>query len=202
MECNVCSDRPDFLEPCPSCGCEGPYKNHTDTGFPQCHGCEPKICTDCAYGARYTCDYFRVMREMPPGPPKLERQINEVYWEMAEDSLRSDPALREIKVEHYPGKHVYAVVRDDDGRIRRVSSTETCKICDDVDIRREAYAELYNRLGQFVCEKCLHKIQCSCGSSSSHLSCSSCICGPDESPRVPPLAEVAMPAAAGEQVSR
>ena len=178
MECHACTDRPAFLEPCPSCGTAGTYKSHVDTGFPQCHGCDPMICTDCAYGARYTCDYFRTRN----APPTLERQINEVYWEMAEDTLRRDPNLDEVKVEHYPGKYVYIVVRDEEGRIRRVSSTEQCKICDDVDIRRATRKCLYDRLGCFVCEKCLHKIQCSCGSSSSHLSCSSCPCGPDASP--------------------
>lgn len=202
MECTVCSDRPGFLEPCPSCGCEGPYTNHADTGVPQCHGCEPKICTECAYGARYTCNYFRTMRELPPAPPKLERQINEVYWEIAEDTLRRDPALQEVKVEHIPCKYVYVAVRDEEGRIRRISSTEQCKLCDDVDIRREAHADLYARLGQFICEKCLCKIQCSCGSSSSHLSCSSCICGTDDASPLPLPAEAATPATADEQVSR
>lgn len=197
--CAVCSDRPGFLEPCPSCGQRGSYTNHADTGVPQCRGCEPKICVECAYGARYTCEYFRVAREVPPAPPKLERQINEIYWEMAEDTLRRDARLQEVKVEHFPGKYVYIVVRETDGRLRRVSSTEPCKLCEDVDIRREARADLYARLGQFICEKCLGILQCSCGSSSSHLSCSSCICGPvDASPRPP--AEDATPAAADEQV--
>lgn len=194
--CTVCDCRPDFLEPCPSCGTPGAYKTHSDTGFPQCHGCDPKICVECAYGARYTCDYFRMRNTLPTGPPKLERQINEAYWEMAEETIQRDPTLLEVKVEHYPGRYVYVVVREPDGRIRRMSSTEQCKICDDVDIRRDVYAGLYARLGQFVCEKCLHKIQCSCGSSSSHLSCSSCMCGPDASPLPLAAVEDATPVAA------
>lgn len=197
--CTVCSDRPGFLEPCPSCGATGPYKDHADTGVPQCQGCEPKICIDCAYGARYTCDYFRVMRELPP-PPKLERQINEAYWEMAEDVLQRDSALQEVKVEHIPGKYVYIVVRDEEGRIRRVSSTEVCTLCDDVDIRRDVHAELYARLGKFVCEKCLGILQCLCGLPSSRLSCSSCICGPGDRSPLPLPVEGATPAAADEQV--
>lgn len=182
MECPLCTDRPTFLEPCPSCGDEGTYRAHGDTGFPQCHGCDTKICTECAYGARYTCSYFRTKREMPPEPPRLERQINEVYWEIAEDLLHRDPALQEVKVEHIPGKYIYIVRRDIEGRIRRISSTEVCKLCDEVDIRREEYTALYDCLGQFVCEKCLHTIQCSSGSSCSQPSSSSCICGGLASP--------------------
>ena len=174
----MCTDRPGFLEPCPSCGHATAYHDH----IPQCQGCEPKICTECAYGARYTCAYFRALREMPKAPPRLERQINEVYWELAEDILRRDPALQEVKVEHLPGKHIYVVRRDLAGQLRRVSSTEVCKLCEDVDIRREEHARLYDKLGQFVCEKCLHTIQCSSGLSCSQPSCSSCICGELGSP--------------------
>ena len=178
----MCTNRPEFLEPCPSCGNEDSYTMHADTGFPQCHGCEDKICTECAYGARYMCDYFRTKREMPPEPPRLERQINEVYWELAEELLQQDPALQEVKVQHIPGKYIYVACRDSEGRIRRVSSTEVCKICDEVDIRREMYGTLYDRLGQFVCEKCLCTIQCSSGSCCSQPSCSSSICGGLASP--------------------
>ncbi len=182
MECSTCTDRPTFLEPCPACGGEGTYKTHASVGFEICHGCEDKFCTECAYGARYMCDYFRVLRDMPPAPPKLERQINEVYWELAEDLLRREPALQEVKVEHIPGKYIYIVRRDPEGRIRRISSTEVCKLCDEVDIRREKYMALYDCLGQFVCEKCLHTIQCFSESSCSQPSSSSCICGGLASP--------------------
>lgn len=174
----MCTDRPGFLEPCPSCGHESSYTDH----IPQCAGCEPKVCIECAYGARYTCAHFRALRDLPPAPPRLERQINEVYWELAEDVLRHDESLQEVKVEHLPGKHIYVVRRAPDGQIRRVSSTEVCKLCEDVDIRREEYARLYDRLGQFVCEKCLHTIQCFSGLCCSPPSCSSSTSGPLGSP--------------------
>ena len=182
MECSSCSERPDFLEPCPSCGGEGTYVPHETTGFPQCHGCEPTICTECAYGARYMCDYFRAKRDMPAAPPKLERQINEVYWEIAEDILVMDTALEEVKVQHIPGKYIYVVQRDADGQIRRVSSSEVCSRCSDVDIRREIYEPLYAELGTFACENCLAILQCSSGLSSSQRLSSSSICGDLGSP--------------------
>jgi hypothetical protein len=182
MDCSQCTDRPPFLEPCPSCGNVDTYRLHGDTGFPQCHGCDPKICTECAYGTRYTCLYFRTRREMPPAPPKLERQINEVYWEMGEDLLRSNPALTEVKVEHFPGKYVYVVVREESGRLRRVSGTEQCAVCGDVDIRRDVYASLYDQLGHFVCEKCVSTSKCCSESSCSHSLSSSSTCGTLGSP--------------------
>lgn len=181
MSCDLCIERPACLEPCPSCGNEGTYADHATTGFAQCRGCDPKICTDCAYGARYTCDYFRMRNSLPPSPPKLERQINEVHWEIAKEMLEESPELVEVEVERVPGKYVY-VLRIENGEMRRLSSAEACKVCEDVDIRRDVYAELYARLGQFVCAKCLCKIKCSCGSSCSPSSCSSCMCGQAGSP--------------------
>lgn len=155
--CAVCVQRPEFLEPCPSCGCKNTYKHHSDIGVPQCRDCEPKICTECAYGARYTCEYFRIARELPPTPPKLQRQINEAHWEMAEQILQENPGLQEVEVERIPGKHLYVLIQEDGG-LRRVSSSEVCPICEDVGIRREEHSAIYRRLGRFVCSVCVGKI--------------------------------------------
>lgn len=63
----VC-ERPEFMEPCPSCGATDKHKTHKELGFSKiCAGCVDPICTGCLFGARYFCPL-----RLPP-PTKLER---------------------------------------------------------------------------------------------------------------------------------
>jgi len=113
------------MEPCPSCGNEGTYKHHSELGYKTCHGCDEKICSECAHGARYFCAYFQAQlkEECPPPPPKLERQITEGKWEDAEAYMKEHPESRVVEVATI-GVHIYLLVRTKKGRILRIHTTD------------------------------------------------------------------------------
>ena len=122
--CSVCADRLACMEPCPSCGIEGTYKDHSSYGYAVCRGCDPKICSECAHGARYTCAYFQAkMRETKPQPVPLERQLTEDKWKDAEEYMSAHPACSVFEVAVL-GRHVYLLVRLSNGRVLRIHTID------------------------------------------------------------------------------
>lgn len=107
--------RPEFMEPCPSCGNQESYITHASQGLRTCNGCEDKFCTNCYYGSRYCCTYVY----LPSPPHPLSRQCSEEKWRMAEDHLRTNPEETIAIADHHPGRHIYRVVRTDTGELVR-----------------------------------------------------------------------------------
>ncbi len=116
--CSACSDRAECMEPCPACGKTGTYKTHSAHGYSQCRGCEEKICSDCAHGARYTCAFFQAKMRLP-----LERQLSEDKWESAETYMKANPTERVFEVATI-GRHVYLLVRLASGRLLRIHAVD------------------------------------------------------------------------------
>lgn len=115
------------MEPCPSCGNEGTYRHHSDLGYTTCNGCDDKICSECAHGARYFCAYFQsqLRDQCPPPPPapRLERQITEGKWEDAEAYMNAHPECQVFEVAKL-GIHLYLMVRTKKGRLLRIHATD------------------------------------------------------------------------------
>ena len=118
MNCSVCASRLECMEPCPACRSEGTYKTHSDHGYAKCHGCDEKICLECAHGARYTCAVFQARMRLP-----LERQLSEDKWESAEAFLTSNPHERVVEVATM-GHHTYLLVRLRSGRLVRIHAVD------------------------------------------------------------------------------
>lgn len=118
--CSVCLDRLACMEPCPSCGDITTYKSHAEHGHKPCHGCEEKICSECAHGARYTCAFFQ---ERLRTPPPVERQLTESKWKDAEAYMETHPECQLIEVAMMP-PHVYLLVRLSTGRLLRIHAKD------------------------------------------------------------------------------
>ena len=116
--CSTCEAR--LQQCCPECGSEGTYKSHAAHGVSACHGCEEKICSECAHGARYTCAYFqaklREMDPMPPLPPPTEEE-----WQNAVRFMDSTPGCPLFEVS-FTWSHVYLIVRLSTGRLLRINA--------------------------------------------------------------------------------
>lgn len=110
LSLKCCENRPDFLEPCPSCGNQESYVTHA---LPICNGCEDKICTMCYNGARYCCAILY------PRPPPVSRQCSEEKWRVAEEFLQSNPLEMRAVADCEPGRHLYVVIRTGMGDIER-----------------------------------------------------------------------------------
>lgn len=67
-----CENRPDFVEPCPSCGGKGSYITHASKGLRTCNGCDDKFCVKCLFGSRYCCAYVYGKLD---APDPAERQL-------------------------------------------------------------------------------------------------------------------------------
>ena len=130
------------MEECPSCG-ELSYASHASRGVQGCNSCEEKVCSKCFYGCRYTCPVAK------PPPPTLERQINILRWECAEEYLRNNPDKNEVIVQHIPYEHLYKVIRDESGFLVRLHYDRVCSSCGTFSIH-ESGAEKF-----FVCQECL-----------------------------------------------
>lgn len=155
MECTMCSnERPHFMEPCPQCGNKTTFASHADRGLALCVGCQDKFCTDCKFGSRYLCKYMEQVNgeNYVPPPPKLERQITEFKWEMAEEYMLHHPELTEYTV-YQIRDTIYKIIRRG-GYLIRKQSSEHCVQCGTVDIRYPEHREVYDTRG-FVCGKCL-----------------------------------------------
>lgn len=148
--CKTCVERPYFLEPCPRCGNPGTFASHQERGFETCPGCNEKFCTDCNFGYRYDCRCVP-QRETPP-PIRLERQITEYKWEMAEEFMRQNPDLTEHTV-YQIRDTIYKVIRRN-GYLIRKQSSEHCLRCGTVDIRYPEDRTVYDMIG-FICKKCI-----------------------------------------------
>jgi hypothetical protein len=88
---------------------------------------------------------------MPP-PPRLERQITEYKWEMAEEFMRKTPLLKEHTV-YETRNDIYKVIRRN-GYLVRKHGTEWCGTCGEIDIRYPEYRKTYDTDG-FFCAKCI-----------------------------------------------
>jgi hypothetical protein len=126
---------------CPSCG-EMAYASHADRGISGCHTCQDKVCSECFYGCRYSCPVA-----VPP-PLELERQINTVKWESAEEHLRNHPELDEVVVQFVPYEHLYVVVRTKSGRLVRRHYDRLCTSCDML------FVHIPGAEKHFVCTEC------------------------------------------------
>jgi hypothetical protein len=155
MECQICSnERPSFLEPCPRCGNTTTFGSHQERGMDVCHGCQEKFCTDCKFNCRYTCNFLRAQygEDYMPPPPRLERQLTEYKWEIAEDFMRQNPELREHTI-YRTQTDLYKVIRRN-GYLIRKHGTECCGRCGNVDIRYPEHRMVYDMVG-FICKKCI-----------------------------------------------
>lgn len=130
------------MEECPSCG-EMEYASHSARGVTGCNSCEEKVCSKCYYGCRYTCPVAI------PQPVPLERQINMLKWECAEDYLRNNPDKQEVIVQYIPYDHLYKIVRDESGFLVRLHYDRVCSSCGMLFLH-EAGKEKF-----CVCQECL-----------------------------------------------
>jgi hypothetical protein len=82
---SCCADRPDFMEPCPSCTVTAPRVSHADAGLRCCNGCEETLCSNCYDGARYFCPLRRAQRLSPPAGPLVRQEAVGVQSPKAEE---------------------------------------------------------------------------------------------------------------------
>jgi hypothetical protein len=66
-------------------------------------------------------------------PPPAERQLTEAKWDVAEATLRRNPTLQTSNA-HLSPKHVYSVVREEDGTFSRVRTKSQEETNQDVDL--------------------------------------------------------------------
>lgn len=121
-----------------------------------CQGCSEEFCTQCCYGARYSCVYFR-------------DTVPEANWLDAEAYMNSNPDKLERVVRSGPRIRC-AVVRVGTTLFRRiiydneivkdapVLPTETCIYCGSYDRRYLQYSSIY--LDGFACTECANGILC------------------------------------------
>ena len=120
-----------------------------------------KICTECCYGARYTCTFMQdrmldVGEELPmPPPPRLRRVLNEWRWVQAEEDLEKDSDLNEIVVQE-GRSYIFKLVRRD-GNMWRVYGDDACTTCKRVDIQYPEFEALYADVG-FMCGECAKQL--------------------------------------------
>jgi hypothetical protein len=82
---SCCADRPDFMEPCPSCTMRAPRVTHADAGLRCCNGCEETLCSNCYTGARYFCPLRRIEFLTPPPGPLVRQEALGVQSPKAEE---------------------------------------------------------------------------------------------------------------------
>ena len=149
------------MEPCPACNQLGTFTTHEDRGRPTCRGCREKFCSDCCYGARYTCVFMQdrlqgIHNDIPmPPSPLLKRSLAEWRGYEAEEEMLNHLELIEVCV--YKGRdYIFKLVRRD-GQLWRVYGNEGCVQCGTVDIRYPEHELVYATRG-FHCGECAKRL--------------------------------------------
>lgn len=89
---------------------------------------------------------------MAKSPPKdLERQINVIKWEEAEQYLQEHPKVNEIVVQLIPNQHLYKIIRGENNQLIRLHYDRICKSCNRFFLHKNGEDKL------FTCQDCLNK---------------------------------------------
>ena len=144
------------METCPACY-NDTLTTHGEQGSTICQGCSPTFCTECYYGARYSCAYFQ----------ETNKEVPEYNWVCAESYMNSNPDKKERVVRSGPRRKCM-VVRIGTALLRRtmydgevisdvpVPPTEACRYCGAYDRRYTEFASAYQ--DGFACTECANGI--------------------------------------------